>query len=641
MKIQKARFENYRSHRVTEVDLARFTVVRGPNHSGKSSFSQALDTALARRSEITGTNGQGMADAIRFGEDKALIELDCSEAGAEFGIRASLTEKSGLDVKLKPKTEGWDPVGFKRRLDLSRDVLSCLCNSRFFVNRDDKTQKAILASLVLPATLDLPEETQAAMQKQGLALPDGQPIFAFIEGTYKKAFDDRTTLNRALKEWHAPERGKPYDGPNADEVRARLSQRQNERTELALRKQGLQRDIDEARGRKQELEQRAAQADARATSEQRQREEIAQRGLGKTALKTLEKEAAGTVEAKALDEGIQKRSREIELLTEQIHQVRDIERLGAQCPTCRQQITDAVLEALAVPLNEKFDTLNREQREAFDKRKDLGDPAGAQKKIDAHKTVEADLKRIDARVAKLKEDAEAARNEAAKITPDTMPQPETVDQELKEIDEKIERGSQKLSEATTAGALERAYADALARKGQLIAESEQLEHLVAFFGPNGIKAKLIEENIGGFQTKINVVLGAWGYQCCLQLEPEYGFQVAMASERSSYDGWWAPLHQLSESEKYRFSIAFAVALAIVSGWKFVVCDGADVLDQPSRSLLYGALIGSELDQAIVLATDLRDNTSSIHGSTFIRFSEVMEDGLRTTRADVLQSTPVA
>ena len=49
-------------------------------------------------------------------------------------------------------------------------------------------------------------------------------------------------------------------------------------------------------------------------------------------------------------------------------------------------------------------------------------------------------------------------------------------------------------------------------------------------------------------------------------------------------------------------MAFQIALAMATGLKFVVIDRADILDAESRGALVAMLLGSELDQAIVLTT---------------------------------------
>jgi len=64
------------------------------------------------------------------------------------------------------------------------------------------------------------------------------------------------------------------------------------------------------------------------------------------------------------------------------------------------------------------------------------------------------------------------------------------------------------------------------------------------------------------------------------------------------------LKYLSESEQFRFGVAFKIALAIamVTGLQFVVIDRADVLGKEKRRMLTSLLLNSKFDQAIVLAT---------------------------------------
>ncbi len=49
-------------------------------------------------------------------------------------------------------------------------------------------------------------------------------------------------------------------------------------------------------------------------------------------------------------------------------------------------------------------------------------------------------------------------------------------------------------------------------------------------------------------------------------------------------------------------MAFQIALAMVTGVRFVVIDRADVLDKERRRMLTNLLMKSDLDQAVVLAT---------------------------------------
>jgi hypothetical protein len=103
--------------------------------------------------------------------------------------------------------------------------------------------------------------------------------------------------------------------------------------------------------------------------------------------------------------------------------------------------------------------------------------------------------------------------------------------------------------------------------------------------------------MGSFTEDLNQRLAAFGYACQIALEP---FEVRVsASKANPFD---LSLEQLSESEQFRFGVAFQIALAMVTGLRFVVIDRADVLDKEKRKMLTCLLVNSELDQAILLAT---------------------------------------
>jgi hypothetical protein len=78
----------------------------------------------------------------------------------------------------------------------------------------------------------------------------------------------------------------------------------------------------------------------------------------------------------------------------------------------------------------------------------------------------------------------------------------------------------------------------------------------------------------------------------------------------------------AESERFRFSIAFQLALATATGIRFLVIDRADVLDNGKRKLLTALLLSSDIEQAIVLATGEEGNPSQVpEGVKFLSLSE--------------------
>jgi hypothetical protein len=82
----------------------------------------------------------------------------------------------------------------------------------------------------------------------------------------------------------------------------------------------------------------------------------------------------------------------------------------------------------------------------------------------------------------------------------------------------------------------------------------------------------------------------FGYAWNLTLEP---FEIRVSSPGGEPG---LVLKQLSESERFRFAIAFQLALAMATGIRFVVIDRADVLDRARRKMLTALLLSSEIDQ---------------------------------------------
>jgi len=641
MFIKQISIDNIRSHKQTTLDLERISLIKGANGSGKSTVEQSIDLALTRRCSITGAGGQGQTDLIRFGQDKGLIELAIDLDGIPVDLRASLTMRSGLNVTLSnPEDKKWNPVDFARELADDKDVLSCLCNNRYFVDRPPAEQKSLIASIILPAHTEWPEDIKNALHtvsgdNRYFAKFDWQAgTFEFIEAAHKACFDTRTDTNRDIKNWRAPEPGAKYVGPPVDEVRVILAERQNERTAAAVEKQKLAGDIAQAEQAKANHVRRANDAAARIETEKRERERIAEAQLSKAAAKKLETEAAGLKRAEELEKTTLTRASVINQLEEQIQKLDKLAKYS-ECPSCKQIITDEVFASIVDPITKNLNDAHEAQMKDYDERKALGDPAGAQKKLDAHNTVEADLARIDKRIKDLERTVKTATEEAEAIKPEELPRPTGLDEKIADLDARIQKGTGYLEAASRADALKVDAEKAMQRKKELDEELARLEKLITYFGPKGVKADLIAQHIGTFQASINSTLERWGYACELSIEP-WSFTV-----RRDASPFAAQLHQLNQSKKYNFSVAFSVALAMSTGWRFVVLDGADLLDASGRNTLMGALLESELDQALVLVTD--ESTAqppAIDGTTFIKLTEHPENGIDTTTAEVLACTPM-
>lgn len=132
--------------------------------------------------------------------------------------------------------------------------------------------------------------------------------------------------------------------------------------------------------------------------------------------------------------------------------------------------------------------------------------------------------------------------------------------------------------------------------------------------PNGAVIHHAGRQLEPLKEKLNQQLAIFSYTCNLTLEP---FEIRVLH----YGG--GPgflLKQLSESERFRFGIAFQLALATATGIRFIVIDRADVLDRAKRKELTSLLLRSDIEQAIVLATGEEPPRGSIPGG--VRFVDL-------------------
>ncbi|KKN13434.1 hypothetical protein LCGC14_1006280, partial [marine sediment metagenome] len=121
------------------------------------------------------------------------------------------------------------------------------------------------------------------------------------------------------------------------------------------------------------------------------------------------------------------------------------------------------------------------------------------------------------------------------------------------------------------------------------------ETLVEFFGPTGVKAKLVGDRSTDFCAALNRHLIRFGFAVSVKAG-----QLWVCTDVPA--GSALAIHQLSDSEKFRFGVAFQIALAEITGLKFAVIDHADILDDDCRQQLTAMLMEAQLDQAIVLST---------------------------------------
>jgi len=204
--------------------------------------------------------------------------------------------------------------------------------------------------------------------------------------------------------------------------------------------------------------------------------------------------------------------------------------------------------------------------------------------------------------------------------------------------ERINKGERVLEKVQQVESTKERWEAYIREKSSLETEISLLDRLTEFFGPNGTMIGQACGRMGSFTEDLNQYLAAFGYACNLALDP---FEIRVGGSKDN--NFTLPLKYLSESEQFRFGVAFQIALAMVTGLRFVVIDRADVLDKERRKMLTSLLLNSKLDQAIVLATS-EDAPPSIipQGVRFLSLVEGLspEEGRASIAACRQRGAPV-
>jgi DNA repair exonuclease SbcCD ATPase subunit len=636
MKIKKLNLTNFRSHPDTTIDnLPRFVVIRGSNHSGKTSLVHALELSLAGRAAPTDDRGAGAKELVRTGAEggKAIVKLRLQNDPAvdEFrDVRCSLTLASGRTVQVNnPADKEAKGDDFAYWLTTKRDIFSCLINGGYFVNLPDKDQKALLAGIVLPEVYEgWDKDMIGRMQDLKLKFnPAGKP-FEEIASAYKLAFDERRDVNRDIKNHVIPEGDTTLAGDVA-RLRGEITDCEQKRDSLIRKKTQIE-DADSAREQKlTSLTGQREKATAKLSTEQQAVESFKKKVLSKAVLKDTQALAAKKDKAAELDTAITVATTRIAEYKDALAKVMELDK-NPNCPRCRQAISEEQVALIAEPLIEKRNAEEDKLAALREERRGLGDYEKAIKDIATHTQAKIDLERSELRVTEAHKELEHVNAQINGIGPAPAVDDELLEA-IAEAKRKVQEATDRLEPVITANNLKKAKEEARAKGQALQLKLSKLEELVKYFGPGdaGIQAKLLSEHVGAFQVSMNKVLASWGYECSLSFEP-YVFGIKRGDTTLA-------LNLLSGSEQHQFAIAFQVALAIHSGLLFAVVDASEIYDSAGRKQMFGALLNAGLDQVIVLGTDQRTEVPANQDQlAYYMFSaEKIDDVVTTTVSRLL------
>jgi len=563
MRIQRLVLKNFRSHQDTVLELDRFNFIRGPNGCGKSSIQMALEYLFTGRCELTDAAGRGAEALIRSGEKE--LEVSARLESGETICRRRKARSHIVEINGKRVPVDTAQAAMEKRFGPA-DVLSAVLNADRFITMPEAEQKKFLAQVVDAGRIEIPEqigETLRAIKEE----PPKLSSISDVEMAYRRFYDLRTEASRALKALGQMEKPDvPADLPSVQEVRNKLDELRQQKERLIAQKA-------EADARRQNTQARLKQVQAEI-------EEVSPEILSPS----QEQELLQLESQRSHTEKLQQE------LTELIAEQRTVEKalatahgLKDKCPTCGQPISPAAKAKEVEALGERLADLEgliQGTREELD---EFGNLEVARSRLESHR-------RALARRAKLLE-------EQSQVQAVQKPDAADLESRLTILAERINKGERVLEKAQQGQSAQQTWEAHLREKACLATRIGLLDKLVEFLGPNGVMMAQASGRIGSFAESLNRRLAAFGYTCTFTLDP---FEIRVTAAADNVSG--LSLRQLSESERFRFGIAFQLVLASVTGIRFAVIDHADVLDRSRRKLLTSMLVASELNQAVILAT---------------------------------------
>lgn len=619
MKLKKVELENYRNHAhsILEFGEAPFIVIRGSNYSGKSSIGQGISMCLTPSTTGLDAQGRGFVRKIKRGSPKSVITLDIQTT--KHLIEQSVTLNTNTSGRTSRSTcidePDWKPLPFDNFLKRYKDALMVVLNTDHFIrSMGEEQQKNLFAMLTLPESYEFPRDIIEAVEKalgEGAINFSGEP-FAVIALGYKKLYDERSVVNRQVKEFTVPDPLPKVAGVDSVSMQAQLNTLRQQRQKISEEKDAAVKKEGETENKRTRLQTKIETLKTEVGEKKKRFDEIVASMLSEDALKQHQSVAAGKARLDAIVKERTVYQTTIAQLNIELARFEELPAAGSKCPTCDQVIVGDTLTKMKVDLQAEVDKATKDLADLNKESESLG-------KVD--EAVAAIAKHEGA--IKEKSELEKALTEKVTVGKQTRTElnalGESVDATaafvapLKEIEEKINGLIDQLRPVIAAEERDKEIKVRTEALAKLQAKAASVDELVKYFDKDGIKAKLLAEHIGGFENKMNVVMEAFGYKCSLSIDP-YDFQVTNSK------GDTVAISELSGSEELMCSVAIQCAVSRVANIGFIVADRMDTF-LPSQRLkanrcLYKMATDGTLDQVIMIISDENTEAPKLNGSKF-------------------------
>ena len=608
MRIDNLKLQNFRCFDDLDLNFVKpINFIFGPNASGKSTIAEAMEMALTGRCNGFNPNWRARAALARHGSDTFKIQLDID--GDRSPLGSAPIKKVIHRPELKDCSPGPDAIA--KKLHVSKEVLAALFDTgHFFSLHPDEKKRVIFDLLDLKVTKANIKRKLKSWLKEHPGLiekfqvdPD-EDLLSFIgttpdslESAYSQAFDERRLVKRELKAMGptvpACRSGRdiPIDIPDGiapEEIKSRIDQNQRELSSLHERL-GQRRGILSFEKRRIETEiEKISSTLGELKSDVKGFKPRAE----KTRLSSLEKKKDETLQE------IESRTRELESCREEINRLRverkaeeklilKLREFNGNCPLFDRPIeckTDEVLSAISEflngerSLNGQVETLAQKAAEI---RKLIGtrehDLSTIQEDISASKErlsqYDDNLERIN-ELEKKKAEMERSLSEC------TRDDSEGLRDRIRQVEEELEKDR----------ALLLTIQDNEKRKA-LTHKLNALEVLVQAFSPKGIMADLLSKAVRSLneslaQTMKKLTSGKYSLEINVNPARQSGGDDVDIHLIDHHNGTRTNVRLASSSERFRAGIVIQSVLSGLTGLRFMLIDGLDILDQENKGFFF-------------------------------------------------------
>jgi DNA repair exonuclease SbcCD ATPase subunit len=574
--ISRLVLSNFRSHAKTELVPGKVNVIRGPNAVGKSSVAAAVEYVLTGRCLGLDEAGRGAERLLRFGTRELTVEATLTLNNAPKTVNSVLTRsKNGSGGNLTMKHGERVYVGrqveemFEKR-GFGKSLLSAALRAGRFGSLSAADQKELLADLMKPEAAKVPPEIQAACKAMGFEGAIESITIDQARENEEYSRKVRAECTAALREIGEPVvvEERPAGSPSAKDISHKLDSLRSEQNSLTREKEKLQNQWADKNQRIREIPELIAKLSHDLLSD------------------AEEKKCLGTIEHESEINAAKTEIAKIEMQIEELElRAFHAKESKGKCPTCGHEAdTDTILAALL------------ESAKAAKSR-----IPGLQRILDKYPIAPAEARELTRKSREATVEIGHLKKEQAKLPkfdehqpPNTTP----LDAKIEELEGRIVRGQSILAQAAAVEERRAAYLRTLEVRKGIQERHDAADQVAKWCGPSGVQAQMTGEKLPAFAAAVNAILGRFGYECAIAMDP-YSVRIwrSGSGEANRLD-----ITSLSESEQWRFSLAFQCALAKASDVGVAIFDRADVLVAPHRGTLMKTMLDVGLDQCFVLAS---------------------------------------